>query len=119
MRLLLDEMYPPSIAEQLRLRGHDAVATAGRPELRALSDLELFAVAQQEQRATATENIADFVPIADVYDQRGQLHHGLVLVDPHKYPRGDQSTIGRMVIALDKLLRANPGDEPISLRHFL
>lgn len=119
MRLLLDEMYPPSIAEQLRLRGHDAAATTARAELRALSDPDLFAAAQHERRAVATENVADFAQIADACDQRGQTHHGLVFVDPHKYPRGQAGTIGRMVVALDELLRTAPGEEPSSMRRWL
>src|SRR6476646_9414191 len=59
LRLLLDEMYPASLAEQLRLRGHDVSAVTERPELRSLPDADVFAVAQQEGRAVMTENIAD------------------------------------------------------------
>lgn len=112
-------MYPPAIAEQLGLRGHDAAAVAARGELRALSDPDLFATAQDERRAIATENISDFTSIADAYDQRGQLHYGLVLVDPGKYPRGEKRTIGRMVTAIDSMLREHPGEEPTSLRSWL
>ena len=119
MRLLLDEMYPPAIAEQLGRRGHDADAVAARAELRALSDADLFACAQQERRVVVTENTADFVPLADAYDRRNQAHHGLVLVDPRKHPRGDERTIGRMVTALDELLDEYPEGDATSLRHWL
>jgi hypothetical protein len=50
---------------------------------------------------------------------RGRSHHGLVLVNPAKYPRWNQRTIGKMVTALDRLLSAHPADEPTSLRHWL
>jgi Domain of unknown function (DUF5615) len=119
LRLLLDEMYPPAIAEQLHARGHDVDAVTARPELRALPDEELFGVAQQEQRAVVTENIADFSPIADRHDERGRAHHGLILVNPAKHPRGDPRTIGRLVTGLDDLLRAHPSEAPMSLRHWL
>lgn len=119
MRLLIDEMYPPAIAEQLRDRGHNVVAVTERAELRSFSDSALFALAQQEGRAVVTENIADFVPLADAADQRGQVHHGLVLVDPAKYPRGVSRTIGRLVRALDQMLGAHPAAQPTSARHWI
>ena len=119
MRLLIDEMYPPAIAEQLRERGHDVVAVTEQAELRSFSDIALFALAQQEGRPVVTENIADFVPIADAADQRGETHYGLVLVDPAKYPRGAGRTVGRLVRALDELLTAHPAPEPTSARRWL
>jgi len=119
LKLLLDEMYPPAIAEQLRRRGHDAHAVAARAELRALADPEIFTVAQREQRAVATENIDDFSAIADSHDRNGQTHHGLILLHPRRYPRGNPRTIGRMVTALEQLLGEHPGTAPTSLRRWL
>jgi nucleoside-diphosphate-sugar epimerase len=119
LRLLLDEMYPPSIAEQLRARGHDVVAVTARAEMRALPDDAVFAGAQQERRAVVTENIADFSLIADAADQRGHVHHGLILVDPAKYPRGNPRTIGRVVTQLDRLLDERRGEMATSMRTWL
>lgn len=119
MRLLLDEMYPTSIADQLRNRGHDVSAVTERPELRSLPDEEVFVVAQQERRRVVSENIADFSSIVDDADQRGQAHYGLVLIDPGKCPRGQQRTVGRLVTELDQLLRDHPPDEAASERHWL
>ncbi len=119
LKLLLDEMYPPAIAEQLCARGHDVVAVTARAELRSLPDDGVFATAQQEGRAVLTENIRDFCPIADAADQRGHVHHGLVLADPAKYPRGNPRTIGRLVTELDRLLNEHRGDEATSLRWWL
>ncbi|MFI5009790.1 MAG: DUF5615 family PIN-like protein [Solirubrobacterales bacterium] len=119
MRFLLDEMYPQAIAEQLRAGDHDVYAVVERGELRTLPDHEIFAAAQQELRAVVTENIADFARLASEHDRRGHPHHGLILVDPGKYQRGDPRTIGRMVTALDQLLGEHPQDLATSLRHWI
>ncbi len=119
LKLLIDEMYPAAIAEQLRNRKHDVEAVTERVALRALEDVHIFALAQQEQRAVVTENIDDYSVIADGCDQRGQAHYGLVLVPPSTHPRGDSRTIGRMVSELDRLLSRHPKHTPTSLRHWL
>lgn len=119
MKLLLDEMYPKAIAEGLRARGHDAVAIVEVPELRNVSDAEVFAAAQREQRAVVTENVPDFVPIANEHDAGGQAHYGLVLVHPSKYPRGNPRVIGEMVAAVDALASRYPAGDPTSLRDWL
>ncbi len=119
MRLLIDEMYPAMVAEQLRRRGYDVSAVTERIELRSLADSALFALAQQERRAIVTENVADFVPLADAADQRGQPHHGLILIDPAKFPRGSRRTIGRVVTELGVVLDIYAKDKPKSLRHWL
>jgi hypothetical protein len=118
LRLLIDEMYPPAIAEQLSARGGHVEAVTARSDLRALADTDIFALAQQEQRAVVTENVADFSVIADGYDQRGEAHHGLVLVASGSYPRGSARTVGRMVAELDRLLDAHPDTAPSSLRRW-
>jgi hypothetical protein len=112
-------MYPYSIAEQLKSKGQDVHAVTARPELRALGDAELFARAQEEHRAVVTENITDFCRIADEQDRSNRAHHGLVLVDPARYPRGETRTIGRMVKALDRVLGERSGDEADSRRDWL
>jgi len=119
LRLLLDEMYPPTIADQLRRCGHDAVPVTARSELRALTDPAIFAAAQEERRAVVTENVGDFSRIADEHDQRGKEHHGLVFLSSSQYPRGNPETVGRVVTKLDALLGEYPGDDPTSIRHWL
>ena len=62
MRLLLDEMYPATLAEQLRARGHDVVSVhdADYHHLEGVPDAEVFAAAIADDRALLTENVADF-----------------------------------------------------------
>jgi hypothetical protein len=119
LRLLLDEMCPAALADQLRARGRDVSAVTERPELRSLPDGDVFALAQAERRAVVTENIGDFSSLADGVDQRGTPHFGLVLIDPVKYPRGQRRTIGRLTTELDRLLSEHPGDQATSLRHWI
>ena len=119
MRLLIDEMYPAAVAEQLRRRGHDAVAVTERKELRSLADSAIFAEGQTDRRDVVTENVGDFVPLAEEADQRGRAHHGLVLIDPARFPRGQRRTIGRLVKELERLMAEFPGEEATSARHRL
>ena len=112
-------MYPGTMAEQLRRRGHDTSAVTERVEFRSLPDAAIFAVSQDERRAVITENVVDFVPLADAMEQRGKVHYGLVLVDPAKFPRGNPRTTGRMVRELLKLCAEQPSDQPRSLRYWL
>ncbi len=119
MRLLLDEMYPAAIADGLRARGHDAAAVVERPELRSSADADVFAAAQRERRTVVTENVSDFLPLAGDHDARGEAHHGLVLVQGRKYPRGNRRTIGAMVTALDALAGRHPADDATNIREWL
>ena len=86
MKLLLDEMYPPALAEALRAGGIDActVAEAG---LAGRSDLDVMATAVAEGYVLLTENVADFVRIASDHLSTGGHHPG-VLVAFSRRPSG-------------------------------
>lgn len=58
--LLLDEIFPPVIAEELRRCGHDVIAVAADTQLRAVTDSDLYAFAKREKRRVVTENVKDF-----------------------------------------------------------
>lgn len=103
MKLLLDEMYPYSIAEQLRSRGHDVVAVSERAEVRGTPDDALFTHAQDEQRALVTDDIG-FLTLEAGWRGRGEAHHGLVFTSNRRYPRGEARTVGRLVRGLDRFL---------------
>ena len=111
MKLLLDEMYWPALAEQLVARGHDVVAANTHAHLSGIPDEDVFAAAQLEQRAVVTENVGDFIPIVQSYAAARTAHHGLVLVPPSAYPRDrahKEVTLGALVTALDTLLQQDP-----------
>ena len=106
MKLLLDEMYPATIAEQLRVRGHDVVSIHD-PDYRRLEgarDEEIFAIAATEERALVTENIPDFRRLETAALARDEPARPLVFTTNRQFPRGEPATIGRIVLALDSLL---------------
>ena len=119
MRLLLDEMYSPTIAVELRSRGHDAVSVheSSTPTLAGASDEEVLAGAKASGRALVTENVRDFRPLEAELLARGGHHAGLVYTSNRQFPRGDPATAGRLVRALDALLgeRADVRDRSIFL----
>lgn len=87
-RLLLDEHYAASIAEQLRDQGHDVLAVVDDPELRAQADAELFRWAAAQGRRIVTENIKDFRPLLLNAYTIGEQVAPLLLVPPRRFPRG-------------------------------
>jgi predicted nuclease of predicted toxin-antitoxin system len=104
LKLLIDEHYPPSIAEQLRERGHDAVSAQEEADLRGMTDPDLFAEAQRRSRAVLTENVADYLVLDAEYRSRNLAHWGLILTSNRTFPRGKATTVGALVKALDELL---------------
>ena len=112
MRLLLDEHFSRQIAEQLRTRGHDAVSTGERPDLKGLADDELFAAAQVERRAIVTENWADFARLLDRAATDGISHYGVVFTSRRRHPR-HRDTIGLITDALDACLSAHPAEDAL------
>jgi hypothetical protein len=112
VRLLLDEHFSARIAEQLRERGHDVIATQGDLELEGADDESLLARAVAERRALLTNNVRDFVRIVHEWAEAGRDHYGVLLTSDKSMPR-DREAIGRYIDALDKLLIANPADDAL------
>jgi predicted nuclease of predicted toxin-antitoxin system len=110
LRLLLDEMYTPAVAEELRLRGHDAVSVhdASHVALAGASDADVLAAARRQERTLVTENVRDFRPLESALLTDGSHHAGVVYTSNRQFPRGDPATTGQLVRALDALLRTIP-----------
>jgi len=106
VKLLLDEMFPPAIAEQLRARGHDVVSVHD-PEYRRLEgapDEEISAAALAEERVLVTENVPDFRRLEADALARGEMSAVLIFTSNRQFPRGEPGTVGRLVVALDGVL---------------
>ena len=110
MKLLLDEMYPATVAEQLRARGHDvfSIHDLEYRRLEGVPDEEVFAAAVAEGRALVTENVPDFRRLEAAALARGERTPTLIFKTNRQFPRGDPATLGRLVVALDSLLAEPP-----------
>ena len=86
-RLLLDEMFSPAIAAELRALGHDVIAVADRPDLRSKSDEEIFAWASAEKRWLLTENVKDLRPVMLRALPAGAPGCGLSFTSSRAFPR--------------------------------
>ena len=98
--LLLDEMFSPAIAAELRKLGHDVIAVADRPDLRSKSVEEIFAWASTQQRWLLTENVKDFRPIMLRALQAGPLGCGLLFTSSRAFPRSRKNS-GSVIKVLD------------------
>ncbi len=113
VRLLLDEMFSPAIAAELRELGHDVIAVADRPDLRSKSDEEIFAWAIVEKRWLLTENVKDFRPIMLRALQAGSLSCGLLFTSIRAFPRSRKNP-GLLIRALHAWLTAGPPAPPVT-----
>ncbi len=110
MRLLLDEMYPATLAEQLRARGHDVVSVhdADYHHLEGVPDAEVYAAAIADDRALLTENVSDFRRLETDALGRDAACSRLIFTTNRQFPRGQAATVGRLVRALDAALAEPP-----------
>ena len=113
VRLLLDEMFSPSIAAELRALGHDVIAVADRPDLRSKSDEEVYAWASAEQRWLLTENVKDFRPIMLRALQAEPSGCGLLFTTSRAFPRSRKNP-GPLVRALHAWLTAGVPPSPVT-----
>lgn len=112
LKLLLDEMLSPVIAEQLRANGYDVESIAGHPLREALSDRDVLDLARSEQRAVVTNNVVDFRPLHhEAIVPGGTGHFGMVFL-PGSYRR-TKADVGRIVAALQAKLEEYPGDNDL------
>ena len=113
MRLLLDEMFSPLVAEELRARGHDVVAIKERDEWQSLPDPDVIALARTEKRAVVTANVRDFRPLhAELVAPGGEGHHGMIFFPGTLQPT--RAATGKIVEALVARLAEYPGDDDLA-----
>lgn len=104
-RLLLDEMFPRAMADQLSTKGHDVRAVVAGPEFVGLPDEEVLIGATEAGRALVTANIRDFMPLDARYRAASRSHAGLVMVSSKTFPQSRGYVIA-VTSALDALLAA-------------
>lgn len=111
--LLLDEMFSPGIAADLRQLGHDVLSVAERPDLRSKSDEEIFAWASAQKRWLLTENVKDFRPILLQALQTGQPGMGILFTSSRTFPRSRKNP-GPLVRSLHTWLTAGAPAPPVT-----
>ncbi len=102
--LLLDEMFAPAVAQALRKLGHDVVTVAEDPDLRAMTDPELFRWAARRGRRIVTENVKDFRPLLYRADESGLAGAALLLTSSRTFPRSRRN-LAPLIESLDRWLR--------------
>ena len=106
-------LFSPAIVAELRERGHDVIAVADRPDLRAKSDEEIFAWASAERRWLLTENVKDFRPIMLRALPGGPPGCGLLFTSSRAFPRSRKNP-GPLINALHAWLTAGPPAPPVT-----
>lgn len=86
MKLLLDEMYPPALADALRTGGIEA-STAAQQGLAGRSDADLLDAAAAGRRVLLTENVADFARLAVERVAGGGHHPGVLIALSSRFSR--------------------------------
>lgn len=100
-------MISVAIAEGLRHRGHDVEAVAEHSELRGMTDAELFEYTQTCARAVVTYNRDDFLELDRRSRSQGEIHSGIVILNPRRFPQGAVS-VGPLIASLAHFLAAGP-----------
>jgi hypothetical protein len=106
LRLLLDEMLPDSIGEQLRAKGHDVQAVVASPELAGLPDEDILIGATEAGRALVTANIRDFMPLDARYRASSRSHAGLILISSKTFTQ-NRGYVPAVTNALHSLLESS------------
>lgn len=102
-RLLLDEMLPNTIAEQLCAKGYDVHAVVANPAFASLPDEEILIGATEAGRSLVTADIKDFMSLDARFRAAGRSHAGLILISTKTFPQ-DRSFVRAVISALGALL---------------
>lgn len=108
MKLLLDEMHGPAVAEQLRRRGRDARAIAEIGELRGMADIDVLRCAASDRRVVVTENVKDFAQVHAALIATDVRHAGVIFTHPRRFPRAARGAASRLADALERFLADVP-----------
>jgi predicted nuclease of predicted toxin-antitoxin system len=113
LRLLLDEMYSPGLAEALRAADIDT-RTVMELGLAGSSDPGVFAAAIADGHTLLTENVADFTGISADHLVAGQHHPGVLIALSSRFSRRTAG-IGPLVAAVRGLADQQLADRVVYL----
>ncbi len=101
MKILVDEMYPATVAEALRLAGIDATTVADL-RLAGASDPDVFGAAVAGGYCVLTENVGDFTRLAAEHSISGGHHHGVLIALSSRFSRRPAG-IGPLIAAIQAI----------------
>jgi hypothetical protein len=101
LKLLIDEMYPPTLAGALRSSGVEA-STVADSGLAGCADLDILVFAAVEGYVVLTENVADFARLASERVTAGMHHAGVLIALSSRFSR-HPSGIPQLVKAICSL----------------
>ena len=113
MKILVDEMYPTTVAEALRAAGIEA-ATVGELRLAGASDPEVFGAAVADGYSVLTENVGDFARIAAEHSTAGGHHPGVLIALSSRFSRRPTG-IGLLIAAIQAIAKEQIEDRAIYL----
>jgi hypothetical protein len=114
VRLLLDEMYPPTLAAGLCAAGIETttVAAAG---LAGSPDAEVFEAAITGDYVVLTENVGDFARLAADYSNAGRSHPGLLIALSSRFSRRP-SGVAALIAAVQPVAQEDLDDRVVYLK---
>lgn len=104
MKFLLDEMLPPRLADELRLRGIDTLAVVDDPGLSGAPDPDILEHATDQGRVLVTENIRDFARLHSQWLAQNRSHSGILFVSSKTYPY-NRGRFSRLLKAIEQIHR--------------
>jgi predicted nuclease of predicted toxin-antitoxin system len=114
LKLLLDEMYPPALAEALRADDIPAV-TLTELGLAGSADADVFAAAIADGYTLLTENVADFTSIPGEHLAAGGHHPGVLIALSSRFSRRP-ARIATIAVAISAIADQSLGDRTIYLQ---
>ena len=115
MKILVDEMYPATVAGALEAAGIDATMVADL-RLAGASDPQLFGAAVAGGYSVLTENVGDFARIAAERSTAGGQHYGVLIALSSRFSRRPAG-IGPLVAAIQALAGEQIADRVVYLNH--
>jgi hypothetical protein len=114
VKILVDEMYPATVAGALEVAGIEA-ATVADVRLAGASDPEVFGAAAAGGYSVLTENVGDFARIAAEHSTAGGHHHGVLIALSSRFSRRPAG-IGPLIAAIQAVADEQIADRVVYLK---
>jgi len=113
VKVIVDEMYPATIAAALQAAGIEATTVADL-RLAGASDPEVFGAAIAGGCCVLTENVGEFARIAAEHSTAGGHHHGVLIALSSRFSRRPAG-IGPLVTAIQTITDEQIADRVVYL----